>query len=337
MDSGRNDSAAESDRQDVVSVLLPCRDEAPVLAETLSSFLAALESIHEIIFIDDGSRDRTSEIAREMLSDCGKAIFVRHETPVGTAASLQEGLALATGRFVFMAAGDDPIDGDLLPIAVRWLNEFPEAGIFSAESRGIDADGNPQPMSRLPRPVNDAGYLDAAHCRKALYREDSWFAGNTCVYRTEVLRNIGIDPELGPFCDGYAAWTAALRHGACFVARPLSTKRNIAEGVGVGMFKDPVLAGTIWKRARARMAEDPLKAYPDELIERMERRWRYNIVRAKLEARFVERFGRIGGLAFAAFRFAAALRYKPFDVASILVRRKVGSFAGIMPRNQRVG
>lgn len=321
MNSGSDDTTTETDRRDRISVLMPCRDEAAVLAETLTSLLAASECIHEIIFIDDGSRDRTMAIAREMLATFDRTTFVQHEAPVGTAASLQEGLALATGSLVFMGAGDDPVDPDLLPTAITWLTNHPGAGVFSAESRGVDEDGHPQAIPRLPRPTSRSRYLDAARCREVLYRQDSWFAGNTCVYRTEVLKAIGIDPDLGPFCDGYAAWTAALRHGACYVASPLATKRNLAGGAGVGMFRDSATAMRIWSTARAKMERDVAGAFPPALISRMEQRWRYNVARARLEERYAGWCGRLGNALFAVFRFTVALRYKPYDVLNILVRR----------------
>ncbi len=334
MDSEQTETAAGGAGTGLVSVILPCRDEAAVLAETLQSFLAAQESIHEIIFIDDGSRDGSLEIAKRLLTDSGNAVFIRHETAIGAAASLREGLTRVSGRFVFMGAGDDPIDPDLLPTAVQWLGEHPGAGVFSAESRGIDRSGRPQEVPALPRPVDSAAYLDSRSCRAALFRMDSWFAGNTCVYRTDVLQDIGIHDDLGPFCDAYAAWTAALRHGACFVAAPLATKRDLAGGAGVAMFRDPARAETIWLAARRRMEADPAAAYPRALIDRMERRWRYNIARARLAARFDKMGGYTGSLAFAVFRFAVAVRYKPFDVLSILSRRGGRPVSGTLPRDE---
>ena len=337
MDSERTETVAGGAETGLVSVILPCRDEAAVLAETLQSFLAAQESIHEIVFIDDGSRDNSLEIAKRLLGDCGKAVFIRHETAIGTAASLREGLSRVSGRFVFMGAGDDPIDPDLLPTALHWLGDHPGAGVFSAESRGIDLAGRPQDVPALPRPVDGAGFLDSRNCRAALYRMDSWFAGNTCVYRTDVLQDIGIHDDLGPFCDAYAAWTAALRHGACFVASPLGTKRDLVGGAGVAMFRDPARAEMIWLAARRRMEADPASAYPKALIDRMERRWRYNIARARLASRFDKTGGYTGSLAFAVFRFAVAVRYKPFDVLSILLRRGGRPVSGTLPRDEPDG
>ncbi len=52
-----------------VSVVVPCFNEEAVLAATFSRLYAALQSTglpSEIVFVDDGSTDRTPEILRDL-------------------------------------------------------------------------------------------------------------------------------------------------------------------------------------------------------------------------------------------------------------------------------
>ena len=89
--------------QSSVSVLIPaCNEE-----ESLTDTVAAIEQHRglfremEIIVIDDGSRDRTREIAREL-----PVSLIEHDTTRGYGASLKEGLRLAKGDLVLIADAD---------------------------------------------------------------------------------------------------------------------------------------------------------------------------------------------------------------------------------------
>jgi dolichol-phosphate mannosyltransferase len=88
---------------------------APVLEE-LIAFLRAHVPSSEIVFVDDGSRDRTLEAARPTLATFpGTAL--RHETNGGIGAAIKTGVAAARGTFVtFM-----PADGQIEPEAIKTL------------------------------------------------------------------------------------------------------------------------------------------------------------------------------------------------------------------------
>src|SRR5262245_8467058 len=70
-----------------VSVLLPVRDAAPWLPASLASLARQTLADHEVIAIDDGSRDGSGELLdRAARSD--RRIVVRHTTAKGLPAAL---------------------------------------------------------------------------------------------------------------------------------------------------------------------------------------------------------------------------------------------------------
>jgi len=83
-----------------VSVVIPAFNEGPVIAQVVSA-LAAAGPWHEIIVVDDGSKDETAACA----SSAG-AIVVRHPYNKGNGAAVKSGIRRATGEYVLIIDGD---------------------------------------------------------------------------------------------------------------------------------------------------------------------------------------------------------------------------------------
>jgi glycosyltransferase involved in cell wall biosynthesis len=89
--------------QSSVSVLIPACNEEESLANTVAAINQhrGLFKEMEIIVIDDGSRDRTREIARKL-----PVTLIEHETTRGYGASLKDALRMAKGDLVLIADAD---------------------------------------------------------------------------------------------------------------------------------------------------------------------------------------------------------------------------------------
>lgn len=83
-----------------VSVVIPAYNEADVIGEVVAALRAAA-SWHEIIVVDDGSRDGTGERAA-----AAGACVVTHPYNKGNGASVKSGIRRATGEFVMIIDGD---------------------------------------------------------------------------------------------------------------------------------------------------------------------------------------------------------------------------------------
>ena len=103
---------------DSVSVVIPAYNEGQAVAEVVARLKAAA-AWHEVIVVDDGSRDATSSLA------CGAgAIVVRHPYNKGNGAAVKSGIRRARGEYVLIVDGDgqhDPGDAEML---VRRLGEY---------------------------------------------------------------------------------------------------------------------------------------------------------------------------------------------------------------------
>src|SRR4029453_3171888 len=86
----------------MVSVIIPCRNAEPWIAETVSSALQ--EGCAEILLVDDGSTDRSNEVALE--AGRGKLRVLAGDRR-GVSAARNVGMAAATQPWIQFLDADD--------------------------------------------------------------------------------------------------------------------------------------------------------------------------------------------------------------------------------------
>lgn len=107
--------------QSSVSVLIPACNEEVSLADTVAAIEKhrALFREMEIIVINDGSRDRTPEIARTL-----PVVLVEHDTTRGYGASLKGGLRIAKGELILIADADGTYPLEEIPRLAAEVGNF---------------------------------------------------------------------------------------------------------------------------------------------------------------------------------------------------------------------
>lgn len=89
-----------------VSIVVPIYNAAPYLRKCLDSVVNQTLRNVEIIFIDDGSTDGSSEICKEYASKDSRIIYYKKENE-GLAAARQDGIERASGEYVGFVDSDD--------------------------------------------------------------------------------------------------------------------------------------------------------------------------------------------------------------------------------------
>lgn len=86
-----------------LSVLLPVKDVQATLSASVHEILdLAADTIErfELLIIDDGSTDATSEVAQELTSSYPQVRLIRHGAPLGRDAAIHTGLKRSQGEVV---------------------------------------------------------------------------------------------------------------------------------------------------------------------------------------------------------------------------------------------
>lgn len=113
--SSRRAGCAAPDRRPWRSVVVPLFDEEPCVAPLVAAVRAALGDGDdwELLLVDDGSRDGTARVAREVVRADPRVRLLRLARNYGQSAALQAGFDHARGEVIVSMDGDlqnDPAD-----------------------------------------------------------------------------------------------------------------------------------------------------------------------------------------------------------------------------------
>jgi glycosyltransferase involved in cell wall biosynthesis len=104
----------------LVSILIPAYNAEEWIAETIQSAIGQTWPRKEIIVVDDGSNDRTAEVARRFAS---KDILVVSKENQGAAAARNHALHLSQGDYIQWLDADDLLAPDKVEAQIAALRE----------------------------------------------------------------------------------------------------------------------------------------------------------------------------------------------------------------------
>jgi glycosyltransferase involved in cell wall biosynthesis len=142
----------------LVSVIIPCYNQAHYLGEAIESVLNQSYPHFEIIVVDDGSTDNTSEVA-ERYSQVKLLRQANHGRP---AVGRNNGFAESRGDYIVFLDSDDHLLPDALETGLNHLLAHPEYAFVSGHCRAMGPKGEPLPVRQHPCVEKDH-YLELLH------------------------------------------------------------------------------------------------------------------------------------------------------------------------------
>ncbi|HSI16868.1 MAG TPA: glycosyltransferase, partial [Sphingomonas sp.] len=103
-----------------VTVMIPAFNEATVIERAVRGVLDSINVRIEVIVIDDGSSDGTSDVIRTAFADEPRVRLLTLENG-GKARALNQGLALATGEIVIALDADTQFEPTTIARLARWF------------------------------------------------------------------------------------------------------------------------------------------------------------------------------------------------------------------------
>ena len=132
-----------------ISVIIPAYNVKPYIKKCVKSVINQSYTNLEIIIIDDGSTDGTSNICDE-IEKLDNRIIVLHQSNKGLSEARNAGLNIATGEWVAFLDSDDWVDSrmyeHLLKLAIKY-----NADISSCSSRNVYKGAIPSEQTERER------------------------------------------------------------------------------------------------------------------------------------------------------------------------------------------
>jgi len=184
-----------------VSIVVPLFNEEMAISPLyvrLTQVLTGLDQPYEIIFVDDGSKDRTSDVLNEIHQSDSRVKVITLRRNFGQTAALKAGFDAARGEVIISMDGDLQHEPEEIPAFLAKL-----AKGYDIVS-GWRADRRDRWLTRrLPSRI--ANWLMAKLSGVELHDFGTTFKA----YRREIIQNIPLYGELHRFIPALATWSGA--------------------------------------------------------------------------------------------------------------------------------
>ena len=176
-----------------ISFAIPCYNSQDYMAHAIESILPGGEDI-EIIIVNDGSKDKTSEIAHEYMEKYPTIIKVVDKENGGHGEAVNAGIRNATGLYFKVVDSDDWVNEEAYMQILRTLTELTRGprtldmliSNFVYEKQGATRKKVMQYRHCLP--VNEIFGWDSVHMPKGKY-----LLMHSIIYRTKLLHECGLE------------------------------------------------------------------------------------------------------------------------------------------------
>ena len=162
-----------------ISLIIPCYNEEEVLGilhEELKKVTGKMPQYNfEFLFVNDGSKDRTLEILKELAKEDDRVVYLSFSKNFGKEAAMYAGFCNAVGEYVAVMDADMQDPPALLPEMATYL----ESGEYdSVATRRVTRQGEPKIRSffarqfyKLINKISDADVVDGARDFRLMKRE----------------------------------------------------------------------------------------------------------------------------------------------------------------------
>ncbi len=197
------------------SVVVPFHNEEENVTTLYDRLKAVMEQVNdtfELVFVDDGSRDRTYRLLEEIAAVDSRVLVVKLRRNFGQTSALAAGFDHAGGEFILAMDGDLQHDPDEIP---KFLAKLEEG--YDVVSGWRSQRGDNFIFRRIPSRA-------ANRLMAVLSGVDIHDFGTTFkAYRREVIQNIPLYGEMHRFIPALASW-----YGASICEIPISNPARTA-------------------------------------------------------------------------------------------------------------
>jgi glycosyltransferase involved in cell wall biosynthesis len=200
-----------------VSVIIPTYNCAHYLEQAIESAMNQTYRDLEIIVLDDGSTDNTSEVVRKYGTDIR---YIR-QANAGLPAARNRAIESSSGEFLAFLDSDDWWEPSKLAEQVPILEGDPELGLIYTDLRVVHDDGEIIPSFLASRPLATSGYVFDR------LLQSGFILPSTVLMRRTCLDQVGMFDESMRSHEDIELWLRVCQKWkVALVSQPLTHRRQ---------------------------------------------------------------------------------------------------------------
>ncbi len=198
-----------------VSVIIPTYNRLPMLKEAVDSVLAQDFEDMEVIVVDDGSTDGTTE---EMKRYGGRVELLQHPANRGVSAARNRGVLHARGKYIAFLDSDDLWVKGKLKIQTAFLDDNPHYPLCYTDEIWIR---NGKRVNAMLKHAKYSGWIFEKCLPLCIISPSS------AMMKRALFSMVGLFDEALPVCEDYDFWLRiSARFPIFFINRKLIIKRG---------------------------------------------------------------------------------------------------------------
>lgn len=169
----------------IISVIMPTYNRANRLKDTIESVLAQSFDSYELIIINDGSEDNTSEICTQYAEKQRKIKFINYKKNKGASYARNIGIKESKGKYITFVDDDDIVDKEMLNflynLAMQYTSDISICGCWYGYEERIS-----------PKYIfNELMILDKVQGLNELLKREKYNSSNpNKLFRKELFQNV---------------------------------------------------------------------------------------------------------------------------------------------------
>lgn len=220
--SERDIPSISLESRSLVSVIMAAYNAEQTIAEAVQSLLIQTYPHFELILIDDGSTDKTSDILKTFEAQDSRVKIITQEN-IGLTKSLNRGLNMAAGKYIARQDADDYSYPDRLEKQVTLMEENPDIVLCGTNCDNAYANGM----------VSEWGHKSEQSLKSSITFKTP-FAHSTAMFRTDTARKFGGYDESFVTSQDMEFWIRLSQHGrVVMLEQPLIKRHIIASSVSI--------------------------------------------------------------------------------------------------------
>ena len=176
-----------------ISVIIPTHNRAHLLPRALDSVLNQTKRAEEIVIVDDGSTDDTSDLIQSNYPE----VITLHQSNRGVSAARNRGIREASGEWLAFLDSDDEWLAHKLERQMAALGEHPETKVCHTDEIWIRCGRRVNPMKKHAK---HGGWI----FRKCLAL--CCISPSSVLIHRSVFSDVGQFDESLPACEDYDLW-----------------------------------------------------------------------------------------------------------------------------------